>query len=77
LVRLEVFFKDGTVQRESVEAPRGSEERFASKQDVIEKFDKPAGHAFPAVKVASIRDAVLNLEKLPDAVRLAQVLAKT
>jgi 2-methylcitrate dehydratase PrpD len=35
MVRVEVFLKDGTVLKETVEAPRGSEERFASTEDVV------------------------------------------
>jgi 2-methylcitrate dehydratase PrpD len=77
MVRVEVFLKDGTVLKETVEAPRGSEERFASREDVVEKFDKLAGHTVPAAQVAAIRDAVLNLEKLPDAGKLAHLLTKT
>jgi len=76
MVRVEVFLKDGTVLKETVEAPRGSEERFASTQDVVEKFDKLAGHTIPAAQVTAIRDAVLHLEKLPDAGKLAHLLTK-
>jgi 2-methylcitrate dehydratase PrpD len=76
MVRVEVFLKDGTVLTETVEAPRGSEERFASTDDVVEKFNKLAGHTLPGAQVASIRDAVLNLEKLPDAGALARLMTK-
>ena len=76
MVRVEVFLKDGAVLKETVEAPRGSEDRFASTADVVEKFDKLAGHQVPAARVASIRDAVLNLEKLPDASALARLMTK-
>jgi len=76
MVRVEVFLKDGSVLKETVEAPRGSEERFATKEDVVEKFEKLAGHVIPATQAASIRDAVLTLEKLPDASKLAHLLAK-
>ena len=44
--------------------------------DVVEKFDKLAGHTVPRAQVAAIRDAVLNLEKLTDASKLAQLLTK-
>jgi 2-methylcitrate dehydratase PrpD len=74
--RVEVYLKDGTLLRETVDAPRGSEERFASKQDVVEKFDKLAIHAVSAAQAASIRDAVLNLEKLPSAAALGRLLMK-
>jgi aconitate decarboxylase len=76
MVRVELFLKDGTVLQETVEEPRGSERRFATKADVLEKFEKLASHVLPAAQVASIRDAVLNLEKLPDAAKLAQLLTK-
>lgn len=77
MVRVEVFLKDNTVLTETVEAPRGSEERFATRADIVEKFEKLAGHVVPASQVASIRDAVLNLEKLPDVSRLTRLLTKT
>jgi len=76
MTRVEVFLKNGTVLKETVEAPRGSEERFASKQDVVEKFDKLARHNMPRVRVESIRDAVLGLETLRDTGTLAQLLRK-
>jgi 2-methylcitrate dehydratase PrpD len=76
MVRVEIFLKDGTVLKETVEAPRGSEDRFASTEDVVEKFEKLAGHAVPRAQVASIRDAVLNLETLPDAGKIARLLTK-
>jgi len=76
MVNVEVSLKDGTVLKETVEAPRGSEQRFASDVDVVEKFEKLARHVIPARQVAAIRDAVLNLETLPDSNKLAQLLAK-
>jgi 2-methylcitrate dehydratase PrpD len=76
MVRVELFLKDGTVLTETVEAPRGSEQRFASKADVVEKFEKLARHVLPAGQVAATRDAVLKLETLPDLSRLARLLTK-
>ena len=38
-----VFLKDGTHMQETVEAPRGSEQKFAGAGDVIEKFRKEIG----------------------------------
>jgi 2-methylcitrate dehydratase PrpD len=73
---VELFLKDGTVLTETVEAPRGSEQRFASKADVVEKFEKLARHVLPAGQVAATRDAVLKLETLPDLSRLARLLTK-
>src|SRR5271154_331493 len=39
-VRVEVHFHDGSVERETREAPHGSEDRFASPDDIVEKFRK-------------------------------------
>ena len=39
-VRVEVHFRDGSVERETREAPRGSEQSFASADDIVGKFRK-------------------------------------
>lgn len=75
-VRVEIFLKDGTHMEETVEAQRGSETRFASEAEVVEKFEKLVKHVFPANQVSAIRDAVLGLEKLDDAAKLAKLLVK-
>jgi aconitate decarboxylase len=76
LVRVRVSLKDGTALEKTVEAPRGSERSFASESDVVEKFQKLAGHVLPDEQVVMIRDAILSLEKLPDARALARLLVK-
>jgi aconitate decarboxylase len=76
LVRVKLSLKDGTVLEHTVEAPRGSELRFASQNEVVEKFEKLAGHVLPNGQLALIRDAILSLEKLPDASTLARLLTK-
>jgi 2-methylcitrate dehydratase PrpD len=75
-VHVEVHLGDGTVMKRTVEAARGSENRFASDADIVAKFENLAGHVLPAARVAEIRDAVLGLEKLDDAARIARLLAK-
>ena len=65
MVRVEVFLKDKTVLTETVEAPRGSEERFASRADIVEKFEKLAGHVVPASQVASIRTLFWSWRSCP------------
>src|SRR5499427_9420849 len=42
MVRVEMHFTDGTLESETVEAPRGSEQKFASEADVVDKFRKLA-----------------------------------
>jgi hypothetical protein len=75
-VRVEIFLKDGTRMEETVEAQRGSETRFASEAEVVAKFEKLVKHVFPAQQVAAVRDAVLGLEKMDDASKLAKLLVK-
>ena len=58
------------------EAPRGSERSFAAPADIIAKFEKLAAHALPPARAAELRDAVLGLEKLQDAGRIADLMAK-
>jgi aconitate decarboxylase len=76
LVRVEVRLKDGSVLEQTVEAARGSERHFATQDQVVMKFENLAGHVLPTDQVASIRDAVLQLEHLPEAKKLAQLLTK-
>jgi aconitate decarboxylase len=74
VVKVELFLKDGTILKETVEAPRGSEQRFASRAEIVEKFEKLARRVIPADQVGAIENAVLNLEDLPDSSRLANLL---
>ena len=75
-VRVEIFLKDGTRMEETVEAQRGSETKFATEAQVVEKFDKLVKHVFPMSQVEQIRDTILGLEKLDDAVKLAKLMVK-
>jgi 2-methylcitrate dehydratase PrpD len=74
-VRVEIFLKDGTRLEESVKAQRGSEEKFATDEDIVNKFEKLLKHIFPAQQVAAIRDCVLDLDKLDDTSKLTKLLA--
>lgn len=76
-VRVEIFLQDGTRMEETVEAQRGSETKFASEAEVVEKFEKLVKHVFPARQVAEIRDTVLGLDKLDAAAKLAKLLVRT
>jgi aconitate decarboxylase len=73
-VRVEVQFRDGSVERETREAPRGSEQSFASAHDIAEKFRKLTKAAMPAKQQDALIDAVLGLDKLPDSRRLIERL---
>ena len=76
-VRVEIFLKDGTHMEETVEAQRGSETKFASEAQVVDKFEKLVRHVFPMSQVDQIRDAVLGLEKIDDAAKLARLMVQT
>ncbi len=74
LVRVEVTLRGGKRLNCTREAARGSEKSFAGAGDIIAKFEKLAIHALPEARVAELRDAVLGLEKLPDAARIADLM---
>jgi aconitate decarboxylase len=76
MVRVEAFLNDGTRMERTVESARGSEHKFASESDIVEKFEKLAVKALPKSQVAALRDSMLDLEKLKDASALARLLAK-
>lgn len=76
MVRVEVRLKDGTRMERTVEAPRGSEKKFASTAEVVEKFEKLAIKALSRARVAKLRDAMLNLENLEDATEIARLMAR-
>ena len=76
MVRVGVTLKGGHRMERTVEAPRGSEHKFASAADVISKFAKLARKGLPESQIDQLRDAVLNLEQLDDASRIARLLAR-
>jgi aconitate decarboxylase len=76
MVHAEAHLKDGTVMKRTVEAGRGSEQKFASDSDIVEKFEKLAAKALPRAQVGRLRDAMLGLEKLEDASELARLMAR-
>ena len=76
MVRVELNLKDGTRMERTVEAARGSEQKFASEADIVEKFEKLAAKALPRTQAQELRETMLNLDKIPDATRIAQLLAR-
>jgi aconitate decarboxylase len=73
-VRVEVHFRDGTVETETREAPRGSERSFAGSDEIVGKFRKLTRAAMGARQQDALIDAVLGLERLEDAGQLARLL---
>jgi aconitate decarboxylase len=74
MVRVDVQFTDGAVQSETVEAPRGSERKFAAEADVVEKFRKLARRAVPEAQAERIIELTLHCEKLDDVGELVLAL---
>jgi 2-methylcitrate dehydratase PrpD len=73
-VRVEVILNDGSRLERAVETPRGSEPNFASEAQIVAKFEKLASRALKRERSARLCDAVLGMEKLKDASRIAKLL---
>ncbi len=73
-VRVEVHFRDGSVEHETRESPRGSEHSFASADDIIGKFRKLARTVMTDQQQDALIEAVMRLETLPDSHALTDLL---
>jgi len=65
-VHVEVHFRDGSVERESRDAPRGSEQDFASDAQIVDKFRKLTGATLAEQQQNALIEEVLRLEELPN-----------
>jgi 2-methylcitrate dehydratase PrpD len=75
-VRVEVRLRDGAVLVETRAAARGGEDEFASATEVIAKFRKLAREAMREDQQNAVVDLVLDLENVPDARRLPELLRR-
>jgi hypothetical protein len=75
-VRVQVTLNDGTQMERTVESARGSEYKFASEKDIVEKFEKLAAKSLPPKQIEALRDAMLGLDSLSDASHIAKLLAR-
>jgi aconitate decarboxylase len=73
-VHVEVHLRDGTLEHETREAPRGSEQSFASESEIVAKFEKLTRPAMSGARQADLIEAVLHMERLDDAKQLAPLL---
>jgi aconitate decarboxylase len=73
-VRVDIHFRDGSVESETREAPRGSEQSFASAEDIVSKFRKLTRGVMSAMQQDALADAVLGLDKLPESRTLIRLL---
>jgi len=74
-VRVEVHFRNGAVERETREAPRGSERSFASTDEIAAKFRKLTKATISSKQQDGLIEAVLGLDKLPDSRTLIERLS--
>jgi 2-methylcitrate dehydratase PrpD len=72
--RVDVHLRDGSVHTETREAPRGSEQSFASADDIVAKFRALTRAVLPAARQQALIDAVLGLDELPEAKRMIELL---
>lgn len=73
-VHVELRLKNGTIERETREAPRGSEHSFASEAHIVDKFTKLTRHRMADHQRDALVEAVLRLERLEDAAALVRLL---
>src|SRR3954467_509847 len=73
-VRVQIELRDGRRLERTQATPRGSEQNFAPDADIIAKFETLARRALSREQMGELRDAVLSLEALPSAARLAGLL---
>ncbi len=74
MVRVEVLLKDGTRLEETIEAARGSEDKFASEADVVAKFRKLVRGKLPDAQAERLIGRVLALEAVADGRELVSLL---
>ncbi|MGH7773644.1 MAG: MmgE/PrpD family protein [Candidatus Binatia bacterium] len=73
-VTLEVQLKDGKSYREKVLAAKGSDKNPMTTDEVLKKFRLLASRVLSPGRVEELEETVLQLEKLADARRLAELL---
>jgi len=74
MTRVDIYLRDGTVESETREAPRGSEQSFATSDEIVDKFRKLTRKAIPKSQQDVIVQAVLGMEDLPNARDLIRLL---
>jgi aconitate decarboxylase len=75
-VRVEIHLRDGTRLEETVEAQRGSEQKFASEDDVVAKFGKLASRVLARPQADRIVELVLGCDSLADIGTLVRALER-
>jgi 2-methylcitrate dehydratase PrpD len=73
-VRVEVHFRDDSIEREISEAPRGSEQSFAGADEIAEKFRKLTRRVMSSAQQDALIAVMLRLDELPDSRALTDLL---
>jgi aconitate decarboxylase len=73
-VRVDIRFRDDSFESETREAPRGSEQSFASADDIVGKFRKLTRGVIAERQQDALVDSVLDLDKMPDSLALIERL---
>jgi aconitate decarboxylase len=73
-VHVEIAFRDGSREQETCEAPRGSEQSFASEADIVAKFRKLSASFISEKQQDTLIDAILHLDRLKDARLLSDLM---
>jgi aconitate decarboxylase len=73
-VRVDVQLRDDTMESETREAPRGSEQSFAAGADIVDKFRKLTRGVMTIPQQDALIEAVIGLEKLDDSRKLIERL---
>ena len=74
MTRVDVHLRDGSVESETREAPRGSEQSFATSDEIVDKFRKLTRDAMPKNQQDALVQAVLGMEDLANAKDLIRLL---
>jgi aconitate decarboxylase len=74
MTRVDIHFRDGTIESETREAPRGSEQSFATSDEIVDKFRKLTRAAMPKSQQDALVQAVLGMDDLPKATDLIRLL---
>jgi aconitate decarboxylase len=75
-VHVLVKFRDGSDERETREAPRGSEHSFASESDIVDKFRKLSRLVISEQQQDALIDSILHLDRLKDARVLSDLMKR-
>jgi 2-methylcitrate dehydratase PrpD len=73
-VHVEAYFRDGSVERETRDVPRGSEQCFAGEAQIVEKFRKLTGSVMARALQDALVEAVLRLDELADSRAMTKLL---